>query len=128
MKKTVCIVIILVLLMGLTSFAYADTASYRGRCINYYNTTSLKKINDINFNNDNEYCQLNSYNSGEPQTSFYCTMYVGSTIVAEGPAESGEEYWFVDPDRLYKGDYYNKIENRYEPGAYIYTKGTINLW
>lgn len=128
MKKTVCFVIILVLLMGFSSYAYADTANYRGRCMYSYSTASLTKINDIYFSNDNEYCPLNSHNSGEPQTSFYCTMYVGSTIVAEGPAESGEEYWFVDPDRMYTGEFYNKIENRYEPGAYIYTKGTINLW
>ena len=43
MKKTVCFVIILVLLMVFSSYAYADTANYRGRCMYSYSTASLTK-------------------------------------------------------------------------------------
>ena len=124
-NKIIMICLVIGLILSMTSVAFADSATYRGRCkIGFDTDAYLTKINDTNFWTDNYFVRLNSYNSGEPETKQYTIIKVDSDIVAQGPLHSGySSPPYADPQRLYQGKMRLRIENRYNPGVYIYTSG-----
>ena len=128
MKKStriIFMVLVVVMVLSVASVAFADSASYRGRCINWFPTDNyVTKINDTNFWTDNYYCRLNGHSSGNPATSQFTRIMVGGTCVAEGPQSSGNSSPpYSDPGKLYTGRMTLEIHNRYNPGRYIYTSG-----
>lgn len=132
MKKRMRILVAalaIVMALGVCSTAFADVATYKGSCkIGFTTTSYLTKKNDTNFWTDNDFVRLNSYKAGEPTTKQYTIIKVDSNVVAEGPLPSGySSPPYSDPDRVYKGKMRLRIENRYNPGKYIYTQGDWHL-
>ncbi|MDD6044853.1 MAG: hypothetical protein PUC76_04305 [Clostridia bacterium] len=116
MKKILCTVLTMVMLLSICGVAFADGGFYYGSMSSGFNASqTFNKINDKTIEDDNQSSRVGSYTSNTTTDYLSILRVAGSTVSSSIVGDGGYHTWTGDK----KGTFSLRVENQAAGTTYI---------